>query len=414
MGFLEDDSLQEESDSTESEAGPGRSMAALIGKLEPFSPKEETFGDFASRFEEFCDLNSRFLQGEDMDPITRVRKKKLLFLNHLPIEVRSTLSRLAQPDEPKNKTLDALKQMLQNHYNPPTLALNAVRKFQKLAQAPTETVTDFILKLKSAAKDCNFGADLDRNLHTQLCLGLKSDRTVDQISQKGVHDAVNNSFDDACAQALQQETLEAQRLERKNDREALAQVNKMARGRFKKQLQQPPNNTGNNNQSNFRGNSRGFFGNNQRGEFSRRRGRGMNNNTGANNNTSNIPQNNTGFNRDVSNPNRGNHRGGFTRNQGPNCWRCGRPGCNPDRCWAKNSQCYECGQYGHAKYYHRMPVNAMHNNQNHNDSNNSYGGYSSNYQGANAEKQEAAKFVSQFDHNAVTINKLVSNYEDEL
>ena len=393
LGFLEDDSEDEVS------AVPNMARS-LIGTLIPFTPKEETFSDFKSRFEEFCDLNED-LFGED--PTTQTRKKKLLFLNHLPIEVRSTLSRLAQPSEPKDKTLDALKDLLQNHYNPPTLALNAVRKFQKLAQGPTETVTDFILKLKSISKDCNFGDDLDRNLHTQLCLGLKSDRAVDQIAQKGVHNTTTNSFDAACAQALQKETLETQRLERKNDREALAQVNKMARGKFKKQLQQPSSSNVNNSNpnNNNRGNTRGNW--NQRGDYTyttRGRGNSRGRGRGMNNNTSNMPQNNTGFNRGGYNHNRGNHRGSFTRSQGPNCWRCGRSGCNPESCWAKTSQCYECGQFGHAKYFHRRPVNSVQSN------NSNYGGNSSNHQEDYSEEQEATNFVNQFDSNAVAINKI--------
>ena len=95
----------------------------------------------------------------------------------------------------REKTLRQLQTILKNHYHPPGLALNAVRKFQKLSRK------DFKLKLKSGAKDCNFGADLDRQLVNQMCLGLRSDRVVDEVTTKGEYKRDNHNFDAACTLA---------------------------------------------------------------------------------------------------------------------------------------------------------------------------------------------------------------------
>jgi len=143
-------------------------MATSIGHMDPFDDSSETFELYIERFEMFIVANG----------ITEDDKKKATFLSLIGPKTYGLLRSLTTPDKPKDKTFEALTQLLKNHLSPPPLEIAETYRFHQRNQLHGETVNEYIAKLKSLSEHCNFHANYrSRVLRDRFVCGMSSDNT---------------------------------------------------------------------------------------------------------------------------------------------------------------------------------------------------------------------------------------------
>lgn len=165
------------------------SKGALRCTIEMFDSSMEDISTYLERFELFVEVNSV----KDTD------KVKYL-LAYMGPKTYSVLKTLCIPDAPPSKTFDDLSQILKKHFSPGKLESVERLRLRSRRQGASESITEYILALKAAAKDCGFGAELSNNLRDQLVYGVKDIRTSRRLLSEA-----NLTFDSACAIALSME-----------------------------------------------------------------------------------------------------------------------------------------------------------------------------------------------------------------
>ena len=68
---------------------------------------------------------------------------------------------LVSPEKPKDKTLDTLFKVLENHYSPAPLVIAERYNFNKCLQTSSESVSEYISVLRKLATHCKFEAFLN-------------------------------------------------------------------------------------------------------------------------------------------------------------------------------------------------------------------------------------------------------------
>jgi Retrotransposon gag protein len=105
-------------------------------------------------------------------------------LNQIDKEVYQTLRRLCDPAKLDSKTFDEIHAMLRRQYVPITPAWNERRKFIDSLQKPTESVSQWYLRLKLLAAKCDFGQEMNEMLKTRFVSGLANPAIFERISKE--------------------------------------------------------------------------------------------------------------------------------------------------------------------------------------------------------------------------------------
>ena len=130
---------------------PRVKMAALIGNIGAFDEKSEKFSDYADRFEAYVAAN-------DIDN----EKKVNVFLAVIGPDAYKLLKNLCDPENPNTKTFRRLSQLLQEHFEPTPIVIAERHKFWTASQEESESVSEFVVRLKKLASTCSFGAFLSQ------------------------------------------------------------------------------------------------------------------------------------------------------------------------------------------------------------------------------------------------------------
>ncbi|KAG8181938.1 hypothetical protein JTE90_000049 [Oedothorax gibbosus] len=137
-------------------------MAAL-GTIEPFDPANaDAWDSYKERLEFFLLAND----------VTEPDKERAVFLTVCGKETYALLKSLIAPDLPSSKTLPQLLTELSNHFKPTTSEISNTVKFFQRSQRPGEGVSAYLAELRRLAVDCNFGANLSRQLRDRFVSGL--------------------------------------------------------------------------------------------------------------------------------------------------------------------------------------------------------------------------------------------------
>ncbi|KAK4884088.1 hypothetical protein RN001_000359 [Aquatica leii] len=149
-------------------------MAALTKSIEYFDPKTHSFGSYVKRLEHM------FVCNEVPD------NRKLSYCITLigPVAYQ-TLEDLVSPEELNHFTYEQVIEMLQSHYAPVTLVIAERFKFKNLRQTEEELVADFVVRLRSAARNCKFDKFLDDALRHKLICGLAKEEHQKKLLAKG-------------------------------------------------------------------------------------------------------------------------------------------------------------------------------------------------------------------------------------
>ena len=132
-------------------------MAAIIGNLGPFDLTSEELSDYADRFE-------AYVAAIDIDN----DKKVNVFVAVIGPDAYKLLRNLCDPDNPNTKTFTRLTQLLQGHYKPAPIATAERHKFSTASQGESESVSEFIIRLKKLTLTCSFGEFLSQTLRDRL------------------------------------------------------------------------------------------------------------------------------------------------------------------------------------------------------------------------------------------------------
>ena len=121
---------------------------------EEFHPEVDEWVLYQERLENFFNACSKV---DD-------KKKKILLLNSIGANVYKLLRDLATPELPTDKEYGELCKTLNNFYTKPTTIWVERKTFYDAARLESESVTEFIAKIKRLASNCKFGVHLESKL----------------------------------------------------------------------------------------------------------------------------------------------------------------------------------------------------------------------------------------------------------
>ena len=88
-----------------------------------------------------------------------------------------TLRDLCSPENPKEKTFEAIIELLQEHFKPKRLDVAESYRFHRCFQEENESVSSYSARLGHLASTCNFGEFLNRSLRDQFVCGIRNPAT---------------------------------------------------------------------------------------------------------------------------------------------------------------------------------------------------------------------------------------------
>ena len=142
------------------------SIMSLIGNVGAYIESEEDFESYCSRVELFFDANS-----------VKAEKQVSAFLTLIGAKTFSLVKDLVAPNKPSECTYKQLVDALKSHYRPQVVVIYERFKFYSRNQENGESVSNFVAAIKSNARTCDFGSNLDDMLRDRLVMGLRDQAT---------------------------------------------------------------------------------------------------------------------------------------------------------------------------------------------------------------------------------------------
>ena len=132
-----------------------------LDRIDDFDPVVESVSTYLERVQLFFVANN----------VEDARKSAVL-LNLLGGKVYGTLRNILSPEQPAVKSYDELKAVLKAHYELKSIIIAERFHFHKRNQNPTESIAEFVAKLKRLAATCEFGQYLNDALRDRFVCGL--------------------------------------------------------------------------------------------------------------------------------------------------------------------------------------------------------------------------------------------------
>lgn len=175
--------------------------ASNVGRFEAFDPEKLSWDSYAERLDQF------FIANDVVDD----RKKRALLITSLSMEQYRLLTNFFAPDSPTTTDFETLCDRLRQHYVPEKVEIAEVFNFYQRKQQPNEDVKTFLADLRFRAKDCDFGAFLNRALRDAFVIGLRDSRV-----QAKLFTVKNLSLDNAVtiAQGMESANQQTQQMRR--------------------------------------------------------------------------------------------------------------------------------------------------------------------------------------------------------
>ena len=133
-----------------------------FGKLDEYNETED-WRHYIERVNLFFDANE----------ITDPAKQRSLFLVSVGAKTYKLIRSLVAPEDPKDKSYEALAKLAQEHFMPKPSAIVQRFKFNTRSQQPGETIAMFLAELRQLTEYCEFGATLDEMLRDRLVCGVQ-------------------------------------------------------------------------------------------------------------------------------------------------------------------------------------------------------------------------------------------------
>ncbi|KAF6024524.1 hypothetical protein EB796_017164 [Bugula neritina] len=163
----------------------GSSVPVFGGKIETYVERLESYFEFHG---------------------TAEGKKKHVLIMGLSEAQYETLSSLTSPQKPKEKNYNDLVTLLESHFGTATNKMVERAKFRGVRRTDSESVTDYVVRLRTQARTCEFGTMLDENLVEQFCIGVNSKAVRDRVAAMATEQ--QNNLKEVIKVALQVEVHE--------------------------------------------------------------------------------------------------------------------------------------------------------------------------------------------------------------
>ena len=108
----------------------------------------------------------------EANEITDPDKKRSIFLVSVGANTYKLIRGLVAPEDPKDKSYEALAQLAQDHFMPKPSTIVQRFKFNTRSQQPGETSATFLAELRRLTEHCEFGTTLDEMLRDRLVCGV--------------------------------------------------------------------------------------------------------------------------------------------------------------------------------------------------------------------------------------------------
>lgn len=110
-------------------------------------------------------------------------RQKAFLINCIGSKPYKLVRDLCTPEAPASKTYAELCQILDQHYTPPIIAYKERRKFYSTQKASSESVGEWLVRLKFAASACDFGNQIEFVLLEKFIMGLEG-RAFDRLCEE--------------------------------------------------------------------------------------------------------------------------------------------------------------------------------------------------------------------------------------
>ena len=154
---------------------------------------EDDFTIFKERLENIFDVLG-----------TEERQKSGILIAVLGQKIYKILKNLCNPDVPKSKPYIELIKLLGEQFVPRILAYKERKIFYDAKQMQGESITEWHLRVKSLAVDCEFGNNLAGNIKDRFVCGLLKGKIFDRICEE----ELTVSYEDLLKIALSKELIE--------------------------------------------------------------------------------------------------------------------------------------------------------------------------------------------------------------
>jgi hypothetical protein len=108
-------------------------------------------------------------------------KQVPVFLTVIGSKTYALLEDYLAPAKPKSKTLQELKDVLLNHFEPEPLLIAERFHFHKRNQKGQESIMEYVAELRKLATRCKFGDYIDDALRDRFVCGLRKENIQSQL-----------------------------------------------------------------------------------------------------------------------------------------------------------------------------------------------------------------------------------------
>ena len=142
----------------------------FVGQFPEFNSQTDSFKSYVERAKFFFEANS-IAEG----------KQLAVFLSSIGGKTYDLLRSLVAPDQPKDKALEDIIAVLQEHFDPKPATIAERFQFHRRDQLPGESVTDYVAELRRLSTYCEFEGHLNDALRDRLVCGLRSESTQKRL-----------------------------------------------------------------------------------------------------------------------------------------------------------------------------------------------------------------------------------------
>lgn len=138
-----------------------------IGNIKEFNLSTDTWKSYVKRVRAFFLVNG-----------TKDNVQTAFLITLVGNETYDLMTVLCSPAEPEKKSFEELVDIVENHVNPKASDMAERMKLRACLQNESETVSEYLLRLKKLAMTCKFMGQesLEENLRDQFTYGLKSEK----------------------------------------------------------------------------------------------------------------------------------------------------------------------------------------------------------------------------------------------
>mgnify|MGYP000067250698 CR=1 FL=1 len=163
--------------------------SSFIGQVEEFIPGSD-WKHYVERVEMFFEVNS---VAED--------KKVPTILTLMGNKMYALLRNIVSPRRPRDLSFEEIVDNLAKHLDPKPIVIAERFKFHKAEQQESESIRDFLARLKKLAETCEFGGYREEAIRDRFVCGLK-ERTIQRKLLAVADLTLQSAVEKACAAEL--------------------------------------------------------------------------------------------------------------------------------------------------------------------------------------------------------------------